>query len=731
MRAARLWIVLLVRLGILVVVVHLVPIAIVLGPQPTRAQEPAPETLRPVVDVVRLRTAAEEPDSWLTHGRTWDEQRHSPLQQIDRENVGQLGLAWSYMTGTERGLEATPLVADGVLYATASWSIVFALDAATGREIWRYDPGVPRWRLRFACCDAVNRGVALFDGKVFVGTIDGRLIALDAKTGVPVWEQQTVDPERPYTITGAPRVYDGRVIIGNGGADLGVRGYFSAYHASTGELLWRFYTVPASSEGPHEHPELIEAARTWSKDSMFETGLGGTVWDAFAYDPELGLVYAGVGNSSVYDREKRSPGGGDNLYLASIVAVDLATGRLAWHYQTTPREHWDYTATQHMILADLRIDGRDRKVIMQAPKNGFFYVLDRATGELLSADPYVDVSWASHVDLTSGRPVERPEAQWGEQQAFVTPAPTGGHNWHPMTFSPRTGLVYIPSLSGAYLYAPDPAFEYLPGSWNTGEDLAAVSEQIADWKDAIPFCSPSHITAWDPVQKRAVFRVDHADATPGGLLSTASDLLFQGTGAGIFSAYDATDGRRLWSVDTGIGVMAAPVTYRVDGEQYVVVLAGMGGSHGGHFAKLAVENHGRVLAFKLGARAAMPPVRALPARSVHVARTGASAEQLELGQTLYARNCLFCHGVGAESSGLNPDLRFSSAEVHEQWNGIVLAGRRQALGMPSFADRLDADGAQAIRAYVIERAHREPSLLERLARTLGEHVCIPAAWVVD
>ena len=708
-----------------------VPVLVGLCALPAHAEDPAPPQAEPVVDVVRLRAAAQEPDSWLTHGRTWDEQRYSPLVQIDRENVGQLGLAWSYETGTVRGLEATPLVADGVLYATASWSIVFALDAATGRELWRYDPGVPRWRIRFACCDVVNRGVALFDGKLFVGTIDGRLIALDAKTGVPVWEQQTVDPERPYTITGAPRVYDGRVIIGNGGADLGVRGYFSAYHANTGELLWRFYTVPASSEGPHEHPELVDAARTWSKQSMFETGLGGTVWDAFAYDPELGLVYAGVGNSSVYDREKRSPGGGDNLFLASILAVHLDTGRLAWHYQTTPREHWDYTATQHMILADLRIDGRDRKVILQAPKNGFFYVLDRATGELLSADPYVDVSWASHVDLSTGRPVERPEAQWSDHQAFVTPAPTGGHNWHPMTFSPRTGLVYIPSLSGTYLYAPDPAFEYLPGSWNTGEDLAAVSEQVADWRDAIPFCSPSHITAWDPVRKRAVFRVDHTDATPGGLLSTASDLLFQGTGAGNFSAYDATDGRRLWSVETGVGVMAAPITYRVDGEQYVAVLAGMGGSHGGHFARLAVENRGRVLAFKLGGRATLPSATALPRRTVQVPRSGATAEQLTLGQSLYARNCLFCHGVGAESSGLNPDLRFASAEIHEQWNDIVLGGRRQALGMPSFADRLDADGAQAIRAYVVERAHREPSLLERLARTLGQHVCVPAAWVAD
>ena len=671
------------------------------------------------------------PGDWLVHGRTHDEQRHSPLTDIKPENVAELGLAWSYMTGTRRGLEATPIVADGVLYATASWSIVFALDAASGREIWRYDPGVPRWRLRFACCDAVNRGVALHDGRVFVGTIDGRLIALDAKTGEPIWERLTVDPDRPYTITGAPRVYDGRVVIGNGGADLGVRGYFSAYDAADGRLLWRFHTVPASIGGPHEHPELAEAARTWSKDSMFETGLGGTVWDAFAYDPELRLVYAGVGNSSVYDREKRSPGGGDNLFLASILAVHLDTGRLAWHYQTTPGEHWDYTATQHMILADLEIEGRKRPVLMQAPKNGFFYVLDRRTGELISADPYVDVSWATHVDPESGRPAERPEAHWSTRSAYVQPSPAGGHNWHPMTWSPRTGLVYIPSLSNAYLFAPDPDFQYLPGSWNTAEDLGAVTEEAADLADAIPFCSPSHLTAWDPVARRRVFRLNHDDPTPGGLLSTASDLLFQGTGAGDFAAYDARSGERLWQTQVGIGVMAAPVTYRVDGVQYVAVLAGMGGSHGGHYSQLDDQNRGRVLAFKLGGATGMPPVAPRPEGRVTVAPTTAPAETLARGRDLYARHCLFCHGIGAKSSGLNPDLRFTTPDVHARWNDIVLGGARQALGMPSFGDRLDDDEARAIRAWVIDRAHRRPDWLERAARVAGRYVCLPASWLTD
>jgi len=708
-------------------IVILASAAWALAAEPTSGPPPPARA----VDGARIRAADAEPGSWLTHGRTWDEQRYSPLTGITRENVDRLGLAWSYMTGTRRGLEATPIVADGVLYATASWSIVFALDAATGREIWRYDPGVPRQRARFACCDVVNRGVALYAGKVFVGTIDGRLIALDAQTGEPVWERLTVDPERPYTITGSPRVYDGKVLIGNGGADLGVRGYFSAYDATDGALLWRFYTVPASIDGPHEHPELALAAKTWSRDSMFESGLGGTVWDAFAYDPALGLVYAGVGNASVYDREKRSPGGGDNLFLTSILAVHLDTGRMAWQYQTTPGESWDYTATQHMILADLEIDGRRRKVLMQAPKNGFFYVLDRETGALISAKPYVDVSWATGVDPATGRPVERAEAHWSSAPATVTPGPAGGHNWHPMTYSPRTGLVYIPSLSNAYVYAPDPDFHFLPGSWNTAEDLGLVTEQIANWKDAIPFCSPSHVTAWDPVRQRRVFRIDHAHSTPGGLLSTASDLLFQGTGAGDLSAYDARTGERVWTVDVGIGVMAPPVTYTVDGEQYVAVLAGMGGSHGGHFTTLPVENDGRLLAFKLDGRASMPPVRPRPEQRVWVPPTDAGPEVLAHGRDLYARHCLFCHGLGAESSGLSPDLRFARPEVHEQWNDIVLGGQRQAAGMASFADRLDADDAQAIRAWVIARAHRRPSLAERLVRSVGRYVCMPASWIAD
>ncbi len=683
------------------------------------------------VDAVRILAADSEPGSWLTHGRTYSEQRYSPLTGISAENVHRLGLAWSYMTGTKRGLESTPLVIDGVLYATGSWSRVYALDAASGRELWRFDPQVPGWKGRNACCDVVNRGVAAWQGRIYVGTIDGRLIALDAATGKPDWEVQTTDPGQPSSITGAPRVVKGRVIIGNGGADLGVRGFFSAYDAETGKLDWRFYTVPASKEGPHEHPELEAAARTWSKDSAWESGLGGTVWDAFAFDPELDLLYVGVGNSSVYDRERRSPGGGDNLYLASILAVRPESGKLVWHYQTTPGESWDYTATQHMILADLTIGGKPRKLLLQAPKNGFFYVLDRATGELLSAEKYVDVSWASHVDLGTGRPVERPEANWSKQPAMVTPGPAGGHNWHPMAFSPRTGLVYIPSISNVYYYAPDPNFELIPGAWNTGEDIAEVSRQLEDFADAILPCNPSHITAWDPVKGRQAWRVNHGDPVPGGLLATASDLVFQGNGSGMLSAYDAGSGERIWQTDTHMGIMAPPILYEVDGVQYISVVAGLGGSHGGHLTRFDHDNAGRILTYKLGGKAALPPLRLRSKQRADPPPLTASVEEIERGRELYGRHCVYCHGLGVRSSGLYPDLTKSSRAVHDQWNGIVLGGSLQAGGMASFADHLTAKQAQQIHAYVLARTHREPGLLEQAARWIGRYACVPVSWAAD
>jgi PQQ-dependent dehydrogenase (methanol/ethanol family) len=683
------------------------------------------------VDAERLRRADAERGSWLTHGRTYDEQRYSPLSSIHRGNVGELGLAWSFSTGTLRGLEATPLIEGGVLYATGSWSVVYALDAATGALRWTYDPAVPRAKGRDACCDVVNRGVALWKGRVYLGALDGRLIALDAASGEPVWQVQTTDPDRPYTITGAPRVLKDLVVIGNGGAEFGVRGYVSAYDAASGALRWRFFTVPSGPLGPHEHPELELAASTWPDDAAYEAGLGGTVWDSMAYDAELDLLYVGVGNASVYERELRSPGGGDNLFLASILALRPDTGRLVWHYQTTPGESWDYTATQHIVLADLEIEGKRRKVLLQAPKNGFFYVLDRATGELISARNYVPVSWATHVDRASGRPVERPEASWSRDRAYVTPGPEGGHNWHPMSYSPRSGLVYVPTIRMAYLFIPDPSFRYQRGRFNTGEDWGGLQASVEGYARALRFCSPTQLLAWDPVGQREVWRVDFDTPVPGGVLSTAGDLVFQGNGGGEFTVYDALSGARLWSAPVGIGIMAAPVTYLAGGEQYVAVLAGVGGSAGIHFTSLDHRNEGRILAFKLGASVPLPPVSPVPAGRVRAPPLDATQETIARGRTLYAEHCLRCHGIDAESSGLLPDLRHASPEVHAQWLEIVLGGTLAARGMASFADVLRTDDAEAIHAYVISRALHTPGTLERIARWAGERACIPASWVAD
>jgi quinohemoprotein ethanol dehydrogenase len=683
------------------------------------------------VDTARALAAEAEPGSWLLHGRDYSEQRFSPLVEIDKRTLPELGLAWSFDTGARRGMEATPLVVDGVMYATASWSVVYALDAATGKLLWRYDPEVPKAKGRDACCDVVNRGVAVWKGRVYLGALDGRLIALDAATGKPVWQVQTVDASKPYTITGAPRVVKDLVIIGNGGAEFGVRGYFGAYRADTGAPVWRFYTVPASKSGPFENPELELAAKTWPADSLWASGLGGTVWDSMAYDPQLDLLYVGVGNASVYDRNKRSPGGGDNLFVSSILAVKPDTGRRVWHYQTTPGDAWDYTATQHIVLADLTIEGRRRQVLMQAPKNGFFYVLDRATGELISAKNYVDVSWATHVDPKTGRPVERPEASWSETQRFVTPSIVGGHNWHPMSFSPKTGLMYIPSITSAYPFTPSKEFAFTSGRFNTAEDYAAMAKQIEGFEDAFRLCAPSHITAWDPVEQRQAWRVEQTAPMPAGLLSTASNLLFQGRSDGAFLAYDARSGEPLWETHVGIGIMAPPMSYAIDGKQYVAVVAGVGGSTALDTVRRSVVNEGRIFAWKLGGTAKLPPTTPLPPGRVDAPPFDTSVETVALGRARYAEHCLRCHGLSAQSSGMLPDLRYASREVHERWGDIVLGGTRAAQGMASFADVLSPKESDAIHAYVIERALHEPTAVESLVKWFGAYACMPVSWLVD
>jgi quinohemoprotein ethanol dehydrogenase len=656
----------------------------------------------------RIANADREPGAWLTHGRTYSEQRFSPLSQIDAKNVSRLGLAWTHDTGRDRGHQATPLVNDGVLYLTTSWSGVQAIDLRTGKTKWSYDPDVPRQWGYNACCDVVNRGVALWGGHVFVGTIDGRLIKLDAATGDVAWDVNTIDRSRPYTITGAPRVVKGKVLIGNGGAEYGVRGYISAYDAETGELAWRFYTVPGDPSKPFEHPELEMAAKTWTGE-WWVVGGGGTVWDALAFDPELDLLYVGTGNGSPWPRRYRSPDGGDNLFLSSILALDPDDGRLVWHYQTTPAENWDYTAVQHIMLADLEIDGRIRKVAMQAPKNGFFYVLDRATGELLSAEKYTRVNWASHVDRATGRPVETGAAHYDREPKIVFPGPLGGHNWQPMAFHPGTGLVYIPSREEPTVYRLDPDFEYDPRLWNLG--VGWTHPKVTAMSEAMP-AAKGVLKAWNPVTQRAVWSVVQPAVNNGGLLATAGDLVFQGDPSGRFSAYSAIDGELRWSVETGIPIVAAPITWELDGVQRVSVLAGWGGAvpAGDPAISAAVRNKniGRLFTFELDADQPMPEVARRHANPDPPPAPFGAPEEIQRGSALYEIHCGRCHGYGTNSSGLQSDLRYSRKAVHDNYELIVRGDRFLEMGMPSFADILTARDVQQIHAYVVSMAQARP-----------------------
>jgi quinohemoprotein ethanol dehydrogenase len=670
---------------------------------------PEPQSIASVgsIDDATLRGADGDSANWLMYGRTYDEHRFSPLDEVNEQTVGSLGLVWSRELDTSRGLEATPLVYDGVLYTTGSWSIVYAIDARTGELRWTYDPQVPRARVAwFVCCDVVNRGVALYRGKVYFGTLDGRLIALDAATGQPAWSVATVEPGKAYAITGYPRIADGKVLIGNAGAEFGVRGYVTAYDAETGAQVWRTYTVPGDPALGFESDAMKKAADTWS-GQWWVAGGGGTVWEGSVYDPELDYVYFGTGNATAWYRALRAPAPSDNLYVASILAVRASTGEQVWHFQTTPGDNWDFDATQPLMFADLTIAGRSRKVIMQASKNGFFYVLDRATGEFISGAPFVDgVSWATGLDPKTGRPIESPSAYAGFDPVIVSPGPRGAHNWNPMAFNPATGLVYLPAKVGTQsVHAPNPKWSYDASDANVGGD-PDYDGPLLDTIKRMP-AAKGELLAWDPVKQRAAWHAPYPVIEGGGVLATAGNLVFQGRADGIFAAYRATDGGKLWEFDAGTGIMAPPVTYLVDGRQYVSVMVGWGGPEGlaNDPGDGAVKpGYGRILTFALGANAAFsarpyghsePPTPAVA--------LDATPETVAQGERLYNDNCSFCHGIGVIAGPL-PDLRYATVEVHGQFEAIVRGGARAPLGMPAFAERLTSEQVHAIEAYVLSRA---------------------------
>lgn len=665
-------------------------------------------------------------DDWAFPAYSYGEQRHSPLTQINDKNVTELGIAWFADMPDARGHESTPVEVDGTLYVTGPWSKVFAFEAKTGKPLWQFDPGVDKSRGVKACCDVVNRGVAFWKGKLFVGTIDGRLIALDAKTGGEIWSVQTLDPKSNGTITGFPRVVKDKVIIGNGGSEFGARGFVTAYNVDTGKQVWRFYTVPNPKGEPDNAASdkvMKELAYdTWSKEpkkhDWRESGGGGTVWDAIVYDHELDQLYLGVGNGNPWNHGIRSNSEGDNLFLSSIVALDPDTGEYKWHYQETPAESWDYTATQPIILANEKRDGKDVKVLYHAPKNGFFFTIDRTTGKLLSANPFISgITWATGYDLATGRPIENPEARYEKtgKLYMANPSALGAHNWHPMSYNPATGLVYIPAqqLGGAYMppMAPNEQGRSSMG-FNTGGAIATADvPDDFNMVKAIQAVTTGQLVAFNPKTGKAQWTVNYPTPWNGGTMTTAGNLVFQGDAMGKFNAYAADTGKLLYSLDVQSGVLTGASTYLVDGEQYVAFMTSKGGAFplvSGYVsgASQEVPNIPRLVVLKLGAKGKLPP---LPPAEEWVWNPPAqfgSPELIAAGQSNYQRYCLVCHAPGAVGSGVLPDLRKSGTIADAAtFKSIVYDGILAKNGMASFKPVLKPEEVEAIRAYLVSRAH--------------------------
>ena len=655
------------------------------------------------VDERYIEANARTGKDWPSYGLNYQENRFSPLKQIHSRNVAQLGLVWSYNLDSSRGVEATPIVVNGVMYVSAPWSVVHAIDARTGQALWTYDPQVARESAYKGCCDVVNRGVAVYKGKVFVGAFDGRLIALDAVTGKQVWSTDTIDNKKfSYTITGAPRVFKGKVYIGNGGAEYGARGYVTAYDAETGKQVWRFYTVPGDPSLPYESQALEWAAKTWDPAGKYwESGGGGTVWNSLVFDPELNQMYIGVGNGSPWAHRKRSPAGGDNLYLGSIVALDPDTGAYKWHYQETPGDNWDFTSAQDIVQVDIKIDSKLRKVLLHAPKNGYFFVIDRETGKFISAKNFVPVNWAKGYDK-NGRPIME-EAVRSAGKAEIIPGPLGAHNWHSMAYSPQTGLAYIPAQHIPTAMADDPNWTGFnsnqPGQfmsntgWNTGRVMLPARSQ--------PF---GRLIAWDPVRQKEAWHQKHVSPWNGGTLVTAGDLVFQGTADARLVAYHARTGQKLWDAPMGSGVIAAPVSYELDGRQYVSIAVGWGGAFGLGDRVADFKSPGTVYTFALGGQAPMPERVAYQMNAL-VGGLKYDPQLVQAGAALYNSNCIACHGYpGISKGGALPSLTYLPAAMIDNLGSFIINGPAISRGMPNFAGKLSDDDVQKLRAFILGMA---------------------------
>jgi quinohemoprotein ethanol dehydrogenase len=634
--------------------------------------------------------------NWAAPNGDSEETSYSRLDEIRAANASKLGLAWALDLPGEVSLEATPLAVDGTLYFTGSYGKVYAVEGATGRVLWSHDPEIwahhrERMRLNFS----VNRGVAYSDGRVFSATLDGRLLALEAKTGKLLWDVETLSPTSVQYITGAPRAFRGKVIVGQAGADFGARGYLTAYDAASGRQLWRFYTTPGSPDENRGDPVMERAATTWGGE-FWRTGTGGGPWNGLTFDEKLNRVYVGTANAGPQDPSVRSPGNGDNLYTASIVALDANTGHYLWHYQINPRDAWDYDCTQQMTLATLAIDGKSRDVLLQAPKNGFFYVIDRRDGKLISAEKIGKVTWAERIDLSTGRPVETQQARYESGETVVWPNPTGAHSWQAWSFSPKAGLVYIPYMqNGVHFYRGQPK------RWDVSIGGLSIGSYKADPEDGT-----GALLAWDPVAQRPRWKVHHDTIFNGGTLSTAGNLVFQGTADGYITAYEATTGQQLWSFNAGLGVIAAPMTYEAGKRQYVAVLVGWGGASGiGNDVMNVGWKWGaprRLLAFSIGGTATLPPspARTMTVHPVDDPKIQLAAQDVATGKQLYM-NCILCHGrelVGAGAPA--PDLRESRVALDRDalWS-VVHEGLLETQGMPRF-DNLTREQVDELYAYI-------------------------------
>ena len=664
------------------------------------------------VTAERLLKAAEEPSQWMTYGGSYSEQRFSTLAKINRDTVKTLGLSWFADYDTNLQQTGTPLFVDGVLYVSTAWSKVYAFDAKTGKQLWQYNPKVPgEWAAK-VCCGLVNRGIAAYNGKIYVGTLDARLVALDAKTGNEAWSTLTFegskdDPTNRYSITMAPRVVKGKVMIGASGGEFGVRGWIAAYDAETGKQVWRFYTVPGDPAKGFENEAMKKAAGTWSGD-WYKVGGGGTVWDAAVYDPTTDLLYFGTGNGTPWNQAARDPKGGDNLYVASIIAVKPDTGEYVWHYQTTPADTWDYDAVSPMMTADVTFDGKPRHVLLQPNKNGFFYVLDAASGELLRADAFTEVNWAKGVDLKTGRPTVVKEARYEKKPFNLSPGVQGGHGWHSNAFSPDTGLVYVPTQRAYFPMVGDPKYKPSDVGYNLALDFAApmtyYQKNPTEKQGFVGF-----LQAWDPATGKMVWQGEENQGPTGGAMATAGGLVFQGGGAASeFRAYDAKSGEKLWSFPTQTAVLAGAITYELEGQQYVAASVG-GQVPGGYFA----PNYSRLLVFALDAKATLPAVQAYTPPPLDPPAATAAAAVVTAGGELYGKYCSTCHGQNGQTRGSTfPNLMITPL-LHTQdgFNQVVLQGARSERGMASFASVVDAAGAEALRAYIIDRAHEAKKAL--------------------